>query len=325
MDENSFSLMSASEMCSRLGLRNIACTYNTYISSVYNNNIIIPRTTDIVIPEYLEITYSGISLTEIFERCKKFVLTMDIGNKRILNLPLNFLMNLHSPIFTSNKIYINLCFHIFFGELKLISLYSNIVKFELIFREPDLQQYISNYGLVCKEVYLSSEERDEASLQSFEEVFQQISFIDMTFGSDVMSDSICIDLFFEGNCKGFFIESEDIGDLNNLILYTNNQVRFSLNRLLIMTKCIKIYDNMLYFPFNDVKSYLVRTADSFEGSIDLTSLNEVRIELMFDTPRNNVKIYSLNGNIYRQDSGNGEPVFNISQYAVYLNAENSEE
>jgi uncharacterized CHY-type Zn-finger protein len=62
---------------------------------------------------------------------------------------------------------------------------------------------------------------------------------------------------------------------------------------------------LLYLPFNYDKDYAERTIPSFEGSANLSRIDVINLKLTFDTPINNVKIYNLQSNIYRQMAGMG--------------------
>jgi hypothetical protein len=287
-----------------LRLRNVAYEYHTYqVNGV--QSLSITRFADIVNLEYLELTFSNSEISNV-EDVKHLVLNMFIGGQLIQQFPLSLLINLNEPIMCDGKMYINLCFDMLFGGIKLIGLQYRDVRVE--FKNDNALSCISSYGIVSKLTYLDIEERRNLAESRFEEVIQQLSFIDiMTDLNDVtqMSNVYDICLPFTNISKGFFIECNNVDNLNNINLKFNSQERFNLNRFLVRTKCKKINQNLLYFPFNYDKDYSDRTAESYEGSPNLSRIDSIKLKLDFDIPINNVKIYSLNSNIYRQMSGMG--------------------
>lgn len=287
-----------------LRLRNVAYEYYTY-ETVGVQSLTISRLADIVNLEYLELNFSNPERNNL-DDVKNLVLNMLIGGQIIQQFPLSLLINLNDPIICDGKMYINLCFDMLFGDLKLIGLQYHEAKVE--FKNNDSLSCISRYGIVSKLTYLDTEERRNLAQNQFHEVIQHLSFIDvMTDLNDAsqMSNVYDINLPFTRISKGFFIECNNVDNLNNIYLKFNGQDRFNLNRFLVRTKCKKINENLLYFPFNYNKEYLDRNTESYGGAADLSRLYLVNLKLVFDTQINNVKIYNLNLNIYRQMNGCG--------------------
>jgi len=292
-----------------MNLRNVAHEYLTFESGV-TNPILITRNADIIIPEYLELEFSDPDRFNISD-VKKLILNMEIGGQTVQQLPLSLLINLNEPIICDEKMYINLCFDMLFGDLKLIGLAYHDVRFK--FLQNESLNCISSYGIVSKLTYLDRQERREMSQRACEDIIQQISFIDIK--TDINDSSQTSDIYelrrlpFCHISKGFFIECENVDNLNNIYLKFNGNDRFDLNRFLIRTKCKKINQNLLYFPFNYGKEYTERTIQSFEGSPNFSRMDITSLTLIFDTAINNVKIYSLQSNIYRQANGMGGLAF----------------
>ena len=291
-----------------LRLRNVAYEYNTYQANGVQS-LSITRFADIVNLEYLELTFSNSERNNL-EDVKHLVLNMFIGGQLIQQFPLSLLINLNEPIMCDGKMYINLSFDMLFGGIKLIGLQYREVRVE--FKNDNALGCISSYGIVSKLTYLDIEERRNLAQNSSDEIIQQLSFIHvMTDLNDVTQRSNVYDvcLPFTNISKGFFIECNNVDNLNNINLKFNIQDRFNLNRFLVRTKCKKINENLLYFPFNYDKEYSDRSAGSYEGAANLSRLDTVKLKLDFDNPINNVKIYCLNSNIYRQQNGICELVF----------------
>jgi hypothetical protein len=309
-------LVAVSAQNQALHLRNVAYEYHTYESHELQS-LVISRQADIVNLEYLELTFSNPERNNL-DDVKKLVLNMSIGGQIIEQFPLSLLINLNEPIICDGKMYINLCFDMLFGGIKLIGLAYHEVRVE--FKNNDALSCISRYGIVSKLTYLDTEERRNLAQNGSDEIIQQLSFIDvMTDLNDVTQTSNVYDIClpFGNISKGFFIECNNVDNLNNIYIKFNSQERLNLNRFLVRTKCKKINQNLLYFPFNYDKDYSDRTAESYEGSPNLSRIHTIKLKLDFDNPINNVKIYSLSSNIYRQISGMGGCAYTCELYNIY--------
>jgi hypothetical protein len=290
-----------------MNLRNLAHEYYTYESQGLQS-LIISRQADIVNLEYLELTFCNPERNNL-DDVKKIMLRMTVGGQIIQQFPLSLFVNLNEPIICDGKMYINLCFDMLFGNLKMIALQYHEVRVEFI---NNFVNCISRYGLVSKLTYLDTDERRNLALNPSDDFIQQVSFINViTDLNDINQTSNVYDirLPFSNISKGLFIECDNVDNLNNIKLTLNGSDRFNLNRFLIRTKCKKINQNLLYFPFNYDKEYSNRTISSYEGAPNFSRIDTVKLKLDLDTPINNVKIYSLNANIFRQLSGLGECAF----------------
>jgi hypothetical protein len=105
---------------------------------------------------------------------------------------------------------------------------------------------------------------------------------------------------FPGFSKGFFIESNNISELNELQFYIYDVIRINYNRFMIRNKCQRINANMIFMAFNPDTKYSERSFNSYVGSINLSEITQLTLKLIFDTPRASVKIYSINMNGYTQ-------------------------
>ena len=307
-----------------MGIRNVAHEYDTYESQGLSP-VLIERRADIVVPEYLELHFSNPNIFNL-QDIKKLTLNMEIGGQKIQQFPLSLLVNLNEPILCDGKLYINLCFDMLFGELKLICLQYHEVRF-LFSRDNDLS-CISRYGIVSKLTYLDTQERHNLAQNSCEDVIQQISFIDVK--TDINDPSQMSNTYelrhlpFSNISKGFFIECENVDNLNNILIRLNGSDRFNLTSFLIRTKCKKINQNLLYFPFNYGKEFTERTAQSFEGSPNFARMYSIYLRLTFDIAINNLKIYSLQSDIYRQMSGMGGLAYSSTLYNHTYDLRNNE-
>lgn len=305
-------------------VRNIAHEYHIYESEGLQP-ITISKLADIAKLEYLELIFTEQWHPRYLDDIKKLVLDMEIGGQIIQQFPLSLLINLNEPIICHEKLYINLCFDMLFGNIKLTGLQSHEVKVKI--RSNTVVNCISNYGIVSKLTYLDIDERRDIAQNPHEEFIQQISFINvMTDLNDINQTSNIYDLNnlpFSNVSKGFFIECNNVDYLNNIYIKFNGQDRFNLNNFLVRTKCKKINQHLLYFPFNYDMNFSDRTASSYEGAANLSRIDAVDLKLTFDFPINNVKIYCLHSNIYRQMSGMGSlryiPSLHSNTYDLHNN------
>ncbi len=288
-------------------IKNIAHEYHTYESEGLQP-ITIDRLADTVTLEYLELRFTDPNRTSIennLTNIKKLIVDMEIGDVVIQQFPLSLLINLNEPIICDGKMYINLCFEMLFGILALKALCYYDVKVKI--RNNNLVSCISNYGIVSKLTNYDWESQFHIQRTVFYRLIQQISFVEVkTDLNDVNKASNIYDmdyLPFSNISKGFFIECNNVDYLNEINLKFNDQDRFNLNRFLVRTKCKKINQNLLYFPFNNDMNFSDIRPESYQGAPNLSNIDKVKLKLTFDLPINNVKIYSLEANIYRQMSG----------------------
>jgi len=281
--------------------KNIMKTYDVMHSCPVSEPLIIYRTGDIIVPEYLTIDFkdSIYSINEIKTRLKNKILYLSIGNM-VSSFPLNLLMILNEPIICDNIVYINLSFNMFLNSIELTRLHQSEVKFSFD-KETISSNDIFDYSITFTTTYYESFFHDEIK----EYIMQQISSINVhiTPEKEYINNVYKCSLPLSHVIKGLFIECNNINQLNVLRLTINNITRFSLDKFAILTKCIKINDNTIYFPFNNEQSYLDRSKESFEGSINFSICCPKQLELLFDNPIDSINIYSVGGNIFRQYEG----------------------
>jgi hypothetical protein len=297
------SLCASGLMNHRANIKSVAYDYKTF----YNSNtstIEIDRCCDIIIPEYLEfIMNSNYSKEQFISELKKTTLTLTIYNQNEIKFPLDLLVNLSEPIYCDNKIYVNTHFDIFFGNIPFISIpkkLDDVVSFSLI-NYNNLSQFIQRFGLMSKLSYLDTEDRNILLRTNFIKVFQELSYIKFNM-KNILTDNNTykFNVDFESVSKGFFIESNNINNLSEIKLTLQGKDRFLLNKFLIQKKCVKINNNMIYFPFNYDKSYTDTSSESYEGGINFSRIDSSRLILKFNEPINNIKIYNLGSKIFEK-------------------------
>lgn len=293
--------------------------YYTYkpIELVDSNTEKCPITSlcDVIIPEFLELEFVDPSNSHNIDNVKKLVLNLKIGNNIVQQFYLSLLVNLKEPIILDNRMYINLCFDMFFGDIKITGLQYNKIEFELINIEPG---FIVDYGIVSNLVFVDEEMRRKIFNIPSKTPIQQLSKNDIE--KIEPSDNYNIVLIFDGITKGLFIECDDVDNLNSVVIKFNSCVRFVLDHSLLKIKCIKISNNVLYIPFNYDKNYRDRTFESYEGSANLTAITNIKIILNFNTINNHINIYSLFLNIFKMCHGMSVTEFYFNNYIDLSNS-----
>jgi hypothetical protein len=281
---------------------NVAVDFQTY--NFENYKLTLSRNVDKVLPEYLILNlYDNTTTLETIYNCgRNIYINFKIGAQTLLNIPLSILWNLKEPEICDNKLYLKIPFAMFFGDIYIAGLQFREVTFTLV-NHTNLVNYVSDYSLLCK-TYIGDSQYRRNSLDTSSCCIQQISSLELHVSLENHEDTS--DEFkiqtnsFQGFSKGFFIETNNINELNNMRFYINDLIRIDYNRFMIRNKSQRINDNMIFLPFNADIVFNERSFNSFVGSINLSEVIQSTLKLIFDTPRNKVKVYSMNMNDYVQ-------------------------
>jgi hypothetical protein len=125
-----------------------------------------------------------------------------------------------------------------------------------------------------------------------------------------------------GQTKGFLIQG-NISELTAIKFYVNNIMRFDYDAFLISTACIKLSDNLIYMPFNEITNFLDKNVIAFAGSINLSQLQSSSMSLQFLNDQNKFTVHNIYSNYFRHRDGlgalclDGRPVF-INRLANFL-------
>jgi hypothetical protein len=287
------------------GSRNIYSTvavdFHTY--NFDNFELRFSRNVDKIMPEYLILNLhdNNTTLETIFNYGRNIYINFQIGNQTILNIPLSILWNLKEPEICGDKLYLEIPFELFFGNIHIVGLPFREVKINIV-NPMHLINYVRDYSLICK-TYIGDSQYRRNNIDTSNCCIQQISSLEVKVSlnnPETVSNEFKIKTcLFPGFSKGFFIESNNINDLNDMQFYINGETRINYNRFMIRNKCQRINNNMIFFPFNPDISYNERSFNSFVGSVNLSE-TQSSLKLNFDTPRAIVKIYSINMNDYTQ-------------------------
>ena len=305
--------------------RNVQYDYETFESESITSNLIITRTADIITPEYLELSLVNptVSFDELKSNLSGVILNLTIGGSDILNLPIDFLIDLETPDIVDGKLYVNLHFENFIGGLEMIRLQHHEVRFKIINQQDNLNinQYFNSFGIVCKETYLDTQERQQLAQSHGEQTFQQISFVDVVpsrTNINLQSNTFDIRLPFDGPTKGFFIQCANIAQIKQIQITLNGHERTNYNKFLIKTKCKTINSNLLYCPFNPQANWADTTQQSYHGSTNLSRIDSTKIKICLDMEIAHLRVYGLGLNIFRQIGGVGGVAYSHGLYREYI-------
>ena len=281
---------------------NVAVGCHTY--NFENYKLTLSRNVDKIMPEYLILNLydNNITLDIIYNYIQNTYINFKIGYQTLLNIPLSILWNLKEPELCDNKLYLHIPFDMFFGGIYIVGLQFREVTFDIV-NHANLSNYVNGYSLLCK-TYLGDVQYRRNNVDTSNCCIQQISSLEVKVSlnnpENVSNEFRIKTNLFPGFSKGFLIESNNINELSDIKFYINGETRINYNRFMIRNKCERINNNMIFFPFNPDISYNERTFNSFVGSINLSEITQSLLKLTFDTPRNKVKIYSINMSDYTQ-------------------------
>lgn len=286
------------------GLENITLNIPTRLSTeylideFYNNTLTMQRHSDTKCPEYLEIELNpNIDRNNFKNICHKVCFEMEIGGARILNIPLRFMMHLKDYEICDNKFYVFIPFQMFCDDIKLI----NLIDQECTFKLTNVENNFTLCKLISKGIYYNLQIRREIAENNHHHIVQQLASTEIT--SSIERHEFVYRIPHNSIHKGFFIESENVDEINEIKLKLNGHNRTNYNRFLVRTKCVKINQHLLYFPLNYGKSYTDRTNEGFEGSLNLTRIDTSKLYIKLDNPQSKICIYGLGSNMLRYFSG----------------------
>lgn len=278
--------------------RNLAIEYFT--EDFVNDSFVVPRGCDTKLPEYLEIELnSNIDRNNFKNICHKVCFEMEIGGQKILSIPLRFMMQLKNCEICDNKIYITIPFEMFCSEIRLICLQYHEVRFKL----TNIENNFTSCKLISKGIYYDTDIRRNMAQNEHKEIIQQLASTEINCSNP--RNEFKYRIPFDSIHKGFYIECENVDEINEIRLTLNDSDRFIYNRFLVRTKCIKISQHLLYLPLNFDKSYQDRSRTGFEGSINLSRIDSSVLYIKLDNLQSKICIYGLGSNMLRYMSGMG--------------------
>jgi hypothetical protein len=269
--------------------------------SFENNRLFADRWCDSFIPEYLEFElFPHISIENFEMVCRNICLQFEIGGSIVLNIPLRFMIHLKKYDICDNKIYITIPFELFFNEIKLVSLQYNDMVLKLINAENTENVFVSS-KLIKKNFYYDNAIRRRMAQSQYTEIVQQLSSSELIAETPINNFLYVVP--FRGLHKGFYIECENVDEINEIKFILDDLTRLDYNRFLVRTKCVKINQHLLYLPLNIEKTQYDKTPEGFEGSINLFRINNCKLQIKLDNLYTKICIYGLGSNVLRYISG----------------------
>lgn len=283
------------------------CLYNkaTHINIIDITNSLNGFTLD----KYVDITnidklvfefYDNTNINDIIEQMKniksEIIFIIEICEKTILKLDLNFLINLniHSKdlLIKNNKLSINLCIDYFISELKIGALYGHTISIRLL-NLNFFMNLINSVKITLNQTYFAKDGHIELKNKTHIDFIQQLSAINLS-GPSIYSLTTKNKLNCEGYSKGFFIHG-NINQIKNikLMLYDSNIEKFNYDDILIEMYCNKISNDLMYVPFNIklLSGFNNNTVESFISGINLTRIGHFKLEIDWLQPQEIFKIY----------------------------------
>ena len=293
--------------------KNMATNY--LVSNNNGNKIKLDRMADLMEPEYLVFKFNDNNIlndtTRINEILNKINISYCLGETKIFNVKMRFLLNLENYEIVDNELYVNLHFNIFFNPINQVGLQNHTVYYVL----DGIENNFESIHILSKGTYLDTDERRNLVQLSFSSIMQTIDSIQF---NNVNQNVFRKKIVFNGVSKGLFIECDNINHINhinhinNITLSLNGYNRLSYNRFLIKKKCVKITDKLLYLPMNSGTNWKERTKESFDGAINFSRINTIILQINFDSNISQVTIYNIYGNEFRQVGGMGGTAFSHS-------------
>ncbi len=267
-----------------------------------NNSLIIKKDFDVNIPEYLVFDLDeNVDPTNFKINYHNVCFEIYINNNRIINIPLRFMINLKNYEICDNKIYITIPFQIFCYDIKI-----SLIDEDIICKLTHIKDNIS-CKLISKGIYYSSSIRTNC-------IKNRIQFLasnELIYNDPI--NEFKIFLPFQGIHNGFFIETDNVDEINEIKLLLNGHCRIKWDRFLVKTKCIKINQNLLYFPINN-KSYtniidntnilidntnILKQNSELQSTLNLNRMTSAILFVKLDKPQPKICIYGLGLNLLK--------------------------
>lgn len=274
-----------------------------------NKQLIMNLTHDEKNPYCLEIELFHSNYTEIalIQLLHNSVLQFFVNGRVLISIPLRLLIQFEKYTQMGNYYYINIPFQIFMGKSipLFVLLYENCKRQKnLLFNLTNINHEIKSCGLIFEstDIDLGSRtmilsKRDEV----FTSIIQTIElFIQIIPTPNAMMESYNLSNL-NGIYKGFFIESNNIDNINKIEIVTTefDHVLQCHNELGIKKRCKRITHNLLYFPMNHHSSYACNCPETLRGALNTDKFGLARLQLYFHHPNlDNIYIYFLKSDLF---------------------------
>lgn len=292
------------------GIFNLNNEVINYTSTPFVHNILIcDRFYNLKNPKYLEIKLAGhVNINDFKSICHNITFDMYIGSCKYLSIPLRFMMNLKDYEIEDDNIYITIPFNLFFDNINLTNLPYHEVSFKLTFVNNNFE----SCNLITENTLI-----DNLNTSQSQQIVQQLNSIEIESSDGPLNEFNC-NIKFDNLHKGFYIECENVDDINELGLNLDGIQQILYNRYLVRRNCVKINQHLLYLPFNLNKSQYDRTNNAMIGSINLSACESCILNIKFNTPNTKLTVYGLSLNMFRTSQGIGGMILTANNEHSYI-------
>lgn len=276
-----------------------------YITESFNQNnvLMLPKCCDKIVPEYLEFELApNYNIENLHKACFEMYISDEFVSTKILDIPLRFLMNIKNYEICDNKLYIEIPFEMFCDKFSTFSLKSDEnVRFDL----KGVTNDFFNSKLIIKRLFYDADVRRELSRNKQTIFLQQLSSVEIY--AEEPKNEFKFKVPFKGIHKGFYIECENVDNINNIQIKLNweDYPLIDYGRFLVKRKCVKINSKLLYLPFNYEKTQSDRNVSDFFGSVNLSRIDRTMLNIKLDNPTSKICIYGLGSDILDISCNNG--------------------
>lgn len=281
-----------------------------------NNFLRISSSCDKIVPEYLEFELApNYNIENIHKACFEMCIANNGFLRKILDIPLRFFMLLNNYEICDNKLYIQIPFEMFCDKFSMLSLPPNVT---INFSLNGITNDFLNCKLIIKRLYFDADVRRELARNQQTIFLQQLSSVEIY--AEEPKNIFKFKAPFEGIHKGFYIECENVDNINNIQIKLNlvETPLIDYGRFLVKKKCVKVNSKLLYVPFNYEKSQNGRNISDFFGSVNLARIDRTILNIKLDNPISKICIYGLGSNVLDVSTNTIHLHFNYSMGHHYL-------
>jgi hypothetical protein len=259
--------------------------FTTVYNKNYDNYNFFPTMLEIEIEENL----INLSIDKIINFISEYEITFLIDEKEIFHIPINFFISMYSYSLINNYIKIPLNYELFY---KNVFFNQNIeIKIYCDFINNDVKL---NFNIEIKI------KKDEKATINNEMYYQEIQKCHIINKNELTEN---IEIKNKNLTKGFFFIGV-IDDILEIELLLNSEKRFCYNGIMINLLCTKINDQMLYVPFDINNNYDDCNFLTYISALNLSRIDLAVFNIKFKKLSNNLIIYTLSCNTYKNDNGN---------------------
>jgi hypothetical protein len=269
-----------------------------------NNNcfklIINHNECDTLIPKYLVFNLnSDTNINNFINSIENSKFKMIINNVDLINHYLSLYTKLY-PVdnVISNSFVVKIPFESLFDKLNIFECMFHNIEFQI---ENLNNENFASINLICTNTFEFERRLDNTTLYRQNFIYQDID----NNNDDRLLNSISLN--FDFIIRGYFLEC-NVQKLSNLSISFNRSTLFNYNKTMINLFTKKINDKLLYIPLNNNFNYEDYNIDNFLGAINHSRFDRVTMDLEWETPPGNLRLWANTACLIRYNNG----LFNYS-------------